>query len=512
MINRRVFVGLLSSVAISNYASKVHAQSRIQSILQSVIASGKPFSREIVVSAARELAKQPFSAPATNLPDPFSGLSLEQYSGIKPKPETAIWADQNYGFVVEPLHRGYLYDAPVLVYTVVNEAILGIAYDQNRFNFGKLNVPANLPDIAYSGIKISVVQDGAKREAAIFQGGTFYRSQAVGQTSGAMARAVSLKTGDPRGEEISQFRAFWIEQPNIGQPLVVHAIADSDSLVAAFRFTIRAQDTVIIDAEATFIARTVIDNIGFGGAQAMHFFSSASPRRMDGDYRASVHEANGLQIQRGNNEWLWRPLGNPSQLQVSSFVDENIKGFGLVQRDRNFQTYNDDNLHYELKPTLWTEPLGEWGQGGVQLIEIPTEADVNQNIVTFWRPKAPLNPGQELSLAYRQFWGWNVPEPPNVAIVTSTRIGRLGAKKRRFLVEFFGNQFNPEQKSDDFKVVLTNSLGSVVGQRFVYDPDHKIARVIFDLDVANETLIELRLLLELNSAAQTETWLYRWTP
>ncbi len=512
MINRRVFVSLLSSAAISSYASCANAQSRIQGVLQSVIASGKPFSREMVVNAARELAKQPFMAPATNLPEPFAGLSLDQYFAIKSKPETAIWADQNYGFVVEPLHRGYVYDVPVLVYTVTNEAVLGIAYDQNRFNFGKLNPPQNVPDIAYSGLKISVVQDGVRRDAAVFQGGTFYRSQARGQTSGAMARAVSLKTGDPRGEEISQFRAFWIEQPNPGQPLVVHAVADSDSLVAAFRFTIHAQDTTIIDTEATFIARANIDNIGYGGAQAMHFFSPASPRRMEGDYRASVHEANGLQMQRGNNEWLWRPLNNPTQLQVSSFLDENIKGFGLVQRDRNFQNYNDDNLHYELKPTLWTEPLGEWGQGGVQLIEIPSEADINQNVVAFWRPKALLNAGQEVTLAYRQFWSWNVPERPDIGVVSSTRIGRIAAKRRRFLVEFSGNQFTAQRKPDDFRIVLTNNVGLILGQRLVYDPDHKIARVIFDLDVANETLIELRLLLELNGIAQTETWLYRWTP
>ncbi len=512
MINRRVFIRLLSSTALITSVLNANAQSRVQGILQSFIASGKPFSREMVINAARELAKQPFMAPVTNLPDPFAGLSLEQYSAIKSKAETAIWTDQNFGFVVEPLHRGYVYDVPVLIYTVTGDAVLGIAYDQNRFNFGKLSLPQNIPDISYSGIKISVYQDGVRREAAVFQGGTFYRAQAQGQTSGAMARAVSLKTGDMRGEEISQFRAFWIEQPTLGQPLIVHAVADSDSLVAAFRFTIHARDTTIIDTEATFIARTAIDNIGFGGVQAMHFFSAASPRRMDGDYRANVHEANGLQIQRGNNEWLWRPLNNPAQLQVSSFLDENIKGFGLVQRDRSFQTYNDDNIHYETKPTLWTESLGEWGQGGVQLVEIPTEADVNQNIVAFWRPKAPLNPGQETSIAYRQFWGWNVPEPPDVGMVNITRIGRIGPKKRRFLVEFAGNQFGVDRKADDFKVVLTHNTGTILGQRLVHDPEHKIARVIFDIDVANETLIELRLLLELNGIAQTETWLYRWTP
>lgn len=512
MIHRRAFVSLLSSAAIASFAAKAQAQSRIQNILQSVIASGKPFSRDIVVSAARELAKQSYLAPSTQLPDPFAGLSLEQYNQIQPKAETAIWADQQNGFMVEPLHRGYVYDVPVLVYTVNNDVVLGITYDQNRFNFGKLQAPQSLPDLAYSGLKIYTLQDGLKRELITFQGATFYRSMARGQTSGNMARAVSIRTGDPRGEEISQFRAFWLEQPKIGSPLIVHALADSESLVVAFRFTIHANDSTIMDTEATFIPRIAMDNIGFGGMQAMHFFSPASPRRMEGDYRASSHEANGLQMRRGNNEWLWRPLNNPAQLQVSSFLDENIKGFGLVQRNRDFQAYQDDNQHYETKPTLWIEPLNDWGQGAVQLVEIPTEGDVNQNIVAFWRPKTPISAGQELNIAYRQFWGWQVPDKPDFASVTATRIGRVGAKKRRFLIEFSGDKFTNERKADDFKLVLTYSLGTISGQKIIYDGEHKIARVLFDLDPLNETLIELRALLEIAGVAQTETWLYRWTP
>jgi periplasmic glucans biosynthesis protein len=512
MINRRAFVSLLSSVALVSYAANANAQSRLQGVLQGVMASGKPFSRDMVVSAARELAKQPYLAPSTQLPDPFAGLSLEQYNQIQAKAETSIWADQQNGFMVEPLHRGYVYDVPVLVYTVSNDVVFGIAYDQNRFNFGKLTPPTLLPDLAYSGLKIHTVQDGVKRELVTFQGATFYRSLAKGQVAGSMARAVSIRTGDPRGEEISQFRAFWLEQPKIGSPLVVHALADSESLVVAFRFTIHANDATIMDTEATFFPRVAIDNIGFGGMQAMHFFSPASPRRMDGDYRASSHEASGLQVQRGNNEWLWRPLNNPAQLQVSSFLDENVKGFGLVQRNRDFGAYQDDNQHYELKPTLWIEPLNDWGQGAVQLVEIPTEADVNQNILAFWRPKNTLNAGQELNVAYRQFWSWKVHERPDLGSVTTTRVGRLGAKRRRFLIEFSGNQFNLDRKAEDFKLILTNNLGAITAQKLIYDPDHKIVRVIFDLDPANETLIELRALIELGGIAQTETWLYRWTP
>ncbi len=518
MLDRRVFLSLIAGVASAAASSPVEAQSRIQSLIQNVIGTGKSFSRAAVVAAARELAKQPFFAPANALPEPFSGLNQEQYGEIRTKPETALWADQNRGFIVEPLHRGYVFDVPVLVYSVEDDVVLGIAYDQNRFTFGKLNPPQNMPDLAYSGLRISVVEDGKQREIANFQGATFFRSQARGQLRGGMARAVSIKTGDPRGEEISQWRAFWLERPTIGQPLIVHAIADSESLVAAFRFSIRPGDVTLIDTEVTFIARSPVDNIGFGGMQAMHFFGPASPRRSADDYRAAVHEASGLQIQRGNGEWVWRPLNNPGQLQVSSFLDENVKGFGLVQRNREFLFYQDDDQHFEMKPTIWIEPLSEFGVGVVQLIEIPTEADFNQNIVAFWRPKNPLQPGQEVNIAYRQFWCWQVPERPDIGAVFSTRVGRVGAKRRRFVVDFSLGQLSQDAKSGDLqsgdlKIALTNNnVGTIVGQRLIYDAERKTARVMFDLDPGNETLIELRLLLEAGSKALTETWLYRWTP
>ncbi len=513
MLDRRTFIGLMTSVAMTGIGSAARAQSRMQDMIRGIAGSGKNFSRNVVLDVARELAKQPFVAPAVALPDPFNGLNLEQFSSITPKPETAIWAGENRGFTVEPLHRGYVFDVPVLIYTVADDMVLNISYDQNRFQMGKLVLPASLPDIGYSGIRINVIEDGASRELAVFQGATFFRSRAKWQTRGVMARAVSIKTGDQKGEEISQFRAFWIERPPLGGPMVLHAIADSETVVAAFRFSIRPGDITIIDTEVTLLTRAPLDNIGFGGMQTMHFFSPASPRRAIDDYRASAHESSGLQIQRGNGEWVWRPLNNPGQLQVSSFLDDNIKGFGLAQRNRDYANFQDDDQKFELRPTCWVEPLGEWGMGAVQLIEIPTEADQNQNIVAYWRPKAPMVAGQEISIAYRQFWCWQVPEQPPIGMVTSTRIGRTGSKRRHFAVDFSSPNFVPDQKPENLTIKLSNNnLGIITGVRTIYYPERKTVRVTFDLDPGNETLIELRLLLETAGKPETETWLYRWTP
>ena len=313
------------------------------------------------------------------------------------------------------------------------------------------------------------------------------------------------------GKRFSLFRAFWIERPAIGGPLVVHAIADSESLVAAIRFTIRPGDVTIIDTETTIIARAPLDHIGLGGMQAMHFFSPAGPRRSPDDYRPAVYEAGGLQMLRGNGEWVWRPLVNPSQLQISNFQDENIKGFGLVQRERDFANFQDDDQKYNLRPSCWVEPIGDWGKGAVQLVEIPTEADVNQNIVSFWRPRNVIAANEEAIFNFRQYWCWQIPEAMPLAKTVSTRVGRVGSKRRRFVIDFVGDTFNMDRKAADFKLALNASSGTITGQRLVYTPQRNTMRALVDIDPNNETLIELRLVVEAAGKPESETWLYRWT-
>ena len=376
MLDRRHMMGLLGSVVATGLAAPLGAQTRIQDLVKATMSSGKSFSRQAVLSVARDLAKKPYVAPDTGLPDPFNTLSAEQYAAMTPKPETAIWIDEGRGLAVEPLHRGFVFNVPVQIYTVEDSVVLSVSYDRNRFNFGKLQPPATLPDMGYSGFRITAQEGGQSRELAVFQGATFFRSQARGQQRGLAARAISIKTADARGEEISLFRAFWIERPPLGGPIVIHAIADSESLVAAIRFTVRPGDVTIIDVETTLIPRVALDHVGLGGMQAMYFFSPASPRKAADDYRPAVYEAMGLAMQRGNNEWVWRPLTNPSQLQISNFQDDNIKGFGFVQRDRDFTAFQDDDQRYHSRPTCWVEPIGDWGQGAVQLIEIPTRTSI----------------------------------------------------------------------------------------------------------------------------------------
>jgi glucans biosynthesis protein len=478
------------------------------------VAEGQKFSAAAVIDYARALAKKPFAAPSADLPDPFGNLSYEQYVAIRALPAAVLWDNEQRGFTVEPLHRGFAFQAPVTLYVVEDETVRRVSYDRAKFDYGKLNVPPALPDLGFSGLRIfGDAQNGTMREVGIFQGATFYRSSARGQNLGIMARGLTLKLGDPKGEEFPAFRAFWVERPGpLAEMLVIHALLDSESATGAYRFTLRPGDVTIIDTEMTLFPRVPVDNYGIGGMTTTFLFGPNSRRGVD-DLRPAVYENGGLQIKNGNDEWIWRPFQNPEALQISAFVDPSPRGYGFLQRERDYAAFRDDDQHFERRPTLWNEPIGDWAAGNVQLFEIPTDNEINDNIIGFWRPKQPLQPGVETSFAYRQFWCWQPPERPATTIVSATRTGKGGGgRRRRFIVDFTGDMLKDPQAFQDLKPMLTSSPGALGNLRQWNYPERRLCRVGFELDPGNENACELRLVLESGGKPASETWLYRWTP
>lgn len=478
-------------------------------------APGAPveFGVGLVLDKARALAKKPFAAPPNDLPAPFAKLDYDRYVAIRQKPGSAIWAGENVGFALEPLHRGFIFSAPMVINLVENGLAKTLAYDPARFEFGGLQVPAAIADIGYSGFRVLQPQGGqAPHDVAIFQGASFFRAIATGQNFGVTARALSLRTGDPKGEEFPLIREVWIERPSLANDaLTIHALLDSDSVTGAYRFTLRPGDVAIVDTECTLIPRTGIDALGLGTMAGMYLFGPQSRHGGD-DLREGVYEVGGLQILNGNGEWLWRPVSNRETLQISSFLNPNPRGFGMLQRERRFARFQDDDQHWELRPSLWIQPLSDWGEGSVVLVEIPSDAEINKNIICFWRPKAPLAAGHEVAYSYRQSWCWTPLDRPAVATVTDTRDGDIeGGRKRRFLVEFSSEAFADLQRTADLKIMLSGSAGTILAVRTFASPVNKTFRVHFDLDPGSETLIELRLVLEQGGKAASETWLYRWT-
>ncbi len=471
-----------------------------------------PFGFTNVLEVARAFAKRPFQPAGTDLPAPFNSLGYDQYVGIRARPEAILWTGDNVGFAIEPLHRGFIFSAPMQIYLLEGGAPRQLTYGRAQFDFGALQVPQSLPDLGFSGFRVLQPREGGGfADAAIFQGASFFRAIARGQTLGATARGLAIRTGDSRGEEFPAFRAVWIEKPTpASNTLVIYALLHSESVTGAYRFTLRPGEATIIDTEATLIPRAAIDHFGLGAMSAAYLFGPIDRRRTD-DVRPAVCEVNGLQMLTGRDEWIWRPVANRETLQVSSFVDDNPKGFGFLMRDRDFSSYQDDDQKWETRPSLWIEPIGDWGAGNVQLVEIPSESEINSNMVAYWRPAQPL--AQESMFAYRQFWCWQPPAKPVLASVSASRGGRGagGPKRRRFIVAFTGDLFADPQRTTGLKHVLSATPGSVSISRIYLYPNRKLCRVVFDIDPGSETYSEIRLLLDVGGKPVSETWLYRWT-
>ncbi|MGA9215542.1 MAG: glucan biosynthesis protein, partial [Methylocella sp.] len=325
-----------------------------------------PFDPNMVTDAARILSKQPFKPLPADIPKVFRDLGYEQYAAIRQRPGTAIWAKDNTGFAIEPLHRGFIFSTPMEINLVAEGQARRVIYDPELFDFGKLAVPKSPGDIGFSGFRVLAQRRDGFSELAVFQGASFFRAVAPGQSLGTMARAMSIKTADPRGEEFPAFRTVWIERPTLAAgALAIHALIGSESVTGAYRFTLRPGEATIIDTECTLFARAAVDNWGLATMSATHL-SGPIDGRCNDDLRPSVSEIDGLQILTGKGEWLWRPVANRDTLQISTFADENPRGFGFLRRDRNFDHYQDDDQHFETRPSLWIEPIGDWSAGSVQ--------------------------------------------------------------------------------------------------------------------------------------------------
>jgi glucans biosynthesis protein len=500
---RREFLGLALGGALTAAGTRVGIGQASAEPLAAPVA----FAADTVLKAAVILAAAPYKAPDAPLPGEFSGLTFDQYAAIRRKPDTGIWASEKLGFSLEPLHRGFVYTTPIAINIVENGQSQRLIYDPSDYDFGKLQPPTG--DLGFSGLRILSSSDQGFQDAAIFQGASFYRSRARGQNFGVTARGLAVRTGDDPGEEFPLFREFWIEKPTpAANTLTMHALLDSQSVTGAFRFTIRPAEATIIDTEMTLIARVATDKLGVGAMAAGYLFSPLDHRRTD-DWRAAVYEATGLQMLTGSGEWLWRPVSNRDTLQISAFSDVNPRGFGLIQRSRTFDSFYDDEGRWELRPTLWIEPIGDWNEGDVRLLEIPVTTEMNANVIAQWRPKAGIPAGGTTSLAFRQFWCWTPPSKPQLAVCTSSRAGKINGKPR-FTVEMTGDIFGADLQKP-VVADLHASPGTIGSVRLFPYKDRRSMRVMFDLDPGSNAVSELRLTLNVDNQAVSETWLYRWT-
>jgi periplasmic glucans biosynthesis protein len=485
------------------------------------LATDGPFTRSTVSEVARRLSRVPFAAPASRLPEVLQNLTYDQYRDIRFKSSAAVWAGTGLPFELQLLHPGFYYKEPIEIAIVQDGVATHLPYSTDLFDFGPL-VPKGIPntDIGFAGFRIHgpINRPDYFDEIVVFQGASYFRSLGKGQVYGISARGLAVKTAEPEGEEFPIFRAFWIETPlKDSDTIVLYALLDSQSVTGAYRFTIRPGPTTVMDVEADLFPRVNLAKVGLAPGTSMYFFGPNDRLAVD-DFRPEVHDSDGLLMVNGRGERLWRPLSNPSTLQISAFVDAGPRGFGLIQRDRDFATYQDLESIYERRPSLWVEPVGDWGQGAVTLVEIPTNSEIHDNIVAYWQPKDPMPAGSEYSFAYRLSWGGDPPSAAGAMVVADTMIGRATLEGdspiRRFVVDFAPQQVLDGKPAGEPKATVTSSKGTI--SNIVVIPNPRIGngegwRVNFEIDPEDANLIELRIVLTFPDGRPAETWVYRWT-
>nr|WP_275941810.1 glucan biosynthesis protein [Pseudomonas mandelii] len=365
------------------------------------------FNLEDVSVKAKELAGQKYEAPRSNLPNEFREMKFADYQKIRFRTEKAEWADQKTPFKLSFYHQGMHFDTPVKINEITANTVEEIKYDPTRFDFGDVKFdPKATEQLGYAGFRVLYPINKADKQDEIMTmlGASYFRVVGKGHTYGLSARGMAIDTALPSGEEFPRFTEFWIQRPKPGDKhLVIFALLDSPRATGAYRLTLRPGSDTIVDVKARMFLRDKVTKLGVAPLTSMFLFGANQPSKVL-NYRRELHDSSGLSIHAGNGEWIWRPLNNPKHLAVSNYSIENPRGFGLLQRGRDFSHYEDLDDRYDKRPSAWIEPKGDWGKGSVDLVEIPTADETNDNIVAFWSPEKLPEPGQPLDVAYRMHW------------------------------------------------------------------------------------------------------------
>lgn len=517
MITRREILQHLATLAAWSAARSTLSAAENPSATND---SGKPFDRDWLISEAKRIASLPYDAPPSKLPAWIEGLDYDGYQSIKYRPEKALWHGENRQLEARLFHLGLFFRHPVTIHEVDGGRARTISYSKDLFTYGKnLKVPEHQENLGFAGFRIGMAPD-FNADMFAFLGASYFRAVGGTKQYGLSARGLAVDTALPRPEEFPDFRQFWLEKPakNSGT-LRIHALLDSPSIAGAYTFDVTPGEMTLMEVDATLFPRKSIERIGIAPLTSM-YQCAENDRRVADDWRPEIHDSDGLAMWNGAGEWIWRPLVNPPTLRFNSFLDENPKGFGLLQRDQKYDHYLDDGAMYHKRPSLWVEPLEAWGKGQIQLVEIPSPDETFDNTVAFWNPEEAFTPGQERRFRYRLHWGDRIPVSSPMAHVVSTRIGAGGipgqknrpASSRKFVLDFKGGRFENLPWETPVEPVLTTSRGEIQHPAVRPVVDGDTWRCNFDLLVDGKDPVDLRLYLKDAQGALTETWIYQYTP
>lgn len=517
---RSLLAGALGTLAWSSLPDRARAAEGL------ALGEAEPYAFEALRRRAADLARRPYAPPPQPDPAILDQIDYDAHGRLTFKTEHALWAEGPSAFPVTFFHLGRYFRSPVRMHVVEDGAAREILYDPGYFE-----MPADSParklsgNPGFAGFRLQERRGGRldwrRNDWVAFLGASYFRAIGDLYQYGLSARGIAVDTAVAEGdEEFPAFTHVFFETPPANASTVaITALLDGPSVAGAFRFHLTREVAVSMEVEASLHLRRDVQRLGLAPLTSMYWFSeTAKPTAVD--WRPEIHDSDGLALWTGAGERIWRPLNNPPRTTVSSFADENPRAFGLLQRDRRFDHYLD-GVRYERRPSLWVEPVGPWGRGAIELVEIPTDDEIHDNIAAFWRPAEPARAGAALDLRYRLRWAADEPDPPLIARCVATRFGRGGQAGvarpqgvRKIVVEFKGEPLARLASGVLPNAMITASRGAYGNVQVEAVPDDVPGhwRVAFDLTVAGPEPVELRLFLRNGDQVLSETWLYQYHP
>ena len=475
------------------------------------------FSFSDVVAKANALSSLPYKENTEALPPELETMDYDAYRSIRYQREKGPWYNQKLPFEIQFFHLGSLFKHPVRVYEIVNNQASPLSYDSLAFRLGD---EALFPfsNLGYAGFRLHypLNRKDYLDELVVFLGASYFRGLGAGQKYGLSARGLAVDTGLISGEEFPSFTTFWLQKPKKGaKEIELYALLDSPRITGAYSFIITPGQTTTMDIKATLFPRAAIAKVGIAPLTSMYLFGENTKNRFF-DHRMEVHDSDGLLINNGNSEWLWRPLDNNPKMRISSFVDQDVKGFGLLQRDKDAAHYMDFEANYEQRPSIWVTPIKPFGSGVVQLIELPSDKEIHDNIVAMFVPQKPLEPGQKYEYEYRLSWFKDkIPYDSKLGEVVATYTGLGGVSGvnepewTKFVIDFAGGKLGKIKDIASLKADVEVQHGRIKDVVVSKNPLTKGYRLTFDFQ-AKENIAEIRASLKQGDDIVTEIWSYQW--
>lgn len=486
-----------------------------------------PFDFDSFTERMKALAQMAYEPALPPLPEVYAGLNYDGYRMVQFDPQKAKWAADGLGYQVHAFAMGWLFKEPVAVSEIVGGSAHAIGFETADFKFYDDGLKAKaeaepFPGVAGMRINYPLNKPGNADELVSFLGASYFRALGRDNIYGLSARGLLINSWREGPEEFPRFSEFYLEKPaSPADPLTMYAALESQSVTGAYRFVITPagpdrQETVM-EVTARLFFRADVPELGIAPLTSMFLFAETNRAGFD-DYRPQVHDSNGLILVKESGETMWRALNNATTLGNTFLWDSNPRAFGLYQRDRSFETYQDAGAHYERRPSIRVEPVDGFGQGSVRLIEIPSKLEADDNIVAFWIPGDPVKAGDSREFHYRLVWGDLLPQAESpLAYVAETRAGQGGisgvenaASLRKFVVDFRGGELEAMEPDAPLEVKAEASAGKITSTTLSKVAANDVWRLVLDVETDGQPLIELKASVAADGRPMTETWLYQW--